>query len=119
MAIKQWGNVALKKEGTGHRDFLNYAKGTIGDSRLVTLLEDPDFYQLLKTQNAMPKAVTWMVSSQWKVAWLWKLLTSPSGGVGGMPCCTIYPLLTSHVVPVAYCSDRATHVSVPQTPYFI
>ena len=63
MAIKQWGNIALKKEGTGHHDFLNYAKGTIGDSRLVTLLEDPDFYQLLKTQNAMPKAVTWMVSS--------------------------------------------------------
>lgn len=113
MAMKQWPEIV--KAGIGHAKSI----ARVGDSRLATLLEDPDFNRLLKIQNEMPKAITWMVSSQWKVAWLWKLLTLPSGGVGSMFSCMACSLLMPYVLPIAHCSDGAAHVSVPQASYFI
>jgi hypothetical protein len=74
MAMKQWqGTVGKSKE---------IRLKAIGDRRLVMIFEDPRFYKLLEIQHATP--ITWMVSSQWNVAWLSRLLTSPSGGVCGM-----------------------------------
>ena len=52
MAMKQWPEIV--KAGIGHAKSI----ACVGDSRLATLLEDPDFNRLLKIQNEMPKAIT-------------------------------------------------------------
>lgn len=75
MVMKQQLEAAPKGESSGQA--ANIA--TIKDRSLAMVLGDPFFYELLSTQNAAP--ITWMVSPQWNVAWLHRLLTSPSGGV--------------------------------------
>ena len=59
--------------------FLSIARTSKTDRCLVMVLEDPNFYEVLSTQALTP--ITWMVSSQWSIAWLLRLLSSPSGGV--------------------------------------
>ena len=116
IAIKEWPGVLAKgAKIKTWKAFLNMAKDALGTIQLVHLFEDPDFNQLLKTQQMTH--ITWSVSPQWKISWLWQLLTSPSGGVGGVSSGAMQPLLTAYAIPVAYCSDGATHVYIPQAPY--
>lgn len=91
--MKQWQG-AVGKSNAIRRS----AHKAIGDPRLIMILDDPQFYELLSTQHATP--ITWMLSSQWNVAWLSRLLTSPSGGVRGMALWS--EVLTSDALSLTY-----------------
>ena len=108
MVLKEWKELVSKRDATSHSNFLKSAKV---DRRLVAILEDPGFNKLLRTQHGTP--ITWMVSPQWKITWLRHLLASPSGGVCDLLSQAKHPLLTPYVEHAAYCTDGATHVSVP------
>jgi hypothetical protein len=97
MAMKLRKEVMLKREaGTmSHSHFLSIARTSKCDRRLVMVLEDPNLYEVLCTQGLTP--ITWMVSSQWSIAWLLRLLTSPSGGVRNMALCSEGLLLTLYI----------------------
>lgn len=79
MAIRLWPDLWKKSENTPRAKFLPVAITEIGDRHLVHILENKDFYELLNIQQRTP--VTWMVSTAWKINWLWRVLTSPAGGV--------------------------------------
>lgn len=79
MAIHAWPDIKKKGDDVIRTKFLPYAIGEIGDRRLVYILEDPNFYSLLRIQRQTP--VTWMVALPWKISWLWRVLSSPAGGV--------------------------------------
>ena len=121
MVLKELNLILANKEATNpsHCDIQDAVGGGSDSSntRLVTILEDADFRKLLTTQHMA--LVIWRVSSMWKIAWLWNLLVSPSGGVCGMPSGVKCSLLTPYVEHTAYCTDRTTHVSAPHTPYLL
>jgi hypothetical protein len=94
LALKQWKEIASEAACLSRGDFLTKAKAAVGDSKLVTILGDPVFNNLLRTQQRTP--VTWMLSPWWKITWLWNLLVSPSGGVRGMLSGAKHSILTPH-----------------------
>jgi hypothetical protein len=68
LAIKGWPEVTSNSESTSCKFFIKHALALLGDRRLITILEDPSFHDLLLTQHAMP--ITWVVTPQWSVTWL-------------------------------------------------
>ena len=119
MAMKLWKEASSKSQGeaTDLSNLLPETLASFNDNRLVALLEDPCFSELLHVQHNTP--ITWEVSSQWKVAWLSRLLGSPSGGVCGLLSGVNWSLLMPFVEHTAYCTGGASHVSLPRPPYFL
>jgi hypothetical protein len=79
MYLNIWNEIKPRKSELSRSDFLQLAKNVIPDRRLLHIMEDPAINELFEVQRKAP--IPWMLSAEWKINWLSRVLVSPAGGV--------------------------------------
>jgi hypothetical protein len=80
MHLRTWNSLKEQNPGLSQSKFFSLALKKIGERRVVYILEDPNLNALMSgIQHQTP--VPWMISREWQIGWLSRVLVSPAGGV--------------------------------------